>query len=663
MKLKTRSSDRFRLVCILLFQVFLFSAIIAQFYKVQIIEGEKWEKVAENQHRKYETIPYKRGSFYSNTFIKKGAQKKQTFVCDVQKFHLYIDPLKIPEYHKKKIMEKLFSTVQTPFEEKKKIEKDFYKKTHFRKIFSYIDRSTLDDILAWWKVFYKKEKLPSNAIFYSQEYKRFYPLGNSLGQVLHTVLREKEAKTKHAIATGGLELIFQDLLRGKKGKKRLLRSAHNALDTHEKIEEKEDGADIYLTINHYIQAICEEELEKGIKKSNAKGGWAVMMDPYTGEIYALAQYPFFDLSSYQKYFNDPRLEPHSKCKAITDTFEPGSIMKPLILAIAMKANKELEKQGKQPLFHPDEKIATHDGRFPGRPFPLKDGRRRRFMNMDLAVQKSANIYMGKIMQRMVETMGDMWLKKALEELGFGQKTGIEMPAEALGIVPTPGKLHPNNTLEWSTPTPYSLAIGHNILVNTMQMAIAYSMIANGGYKVAPTLVKKIVKEKNGEKILIPHEKKSPLKKVISTDITNRLVQSMKFVTKIGGTSRGGDLFGYTEAGKSGSSEKIINGKYSHDHYISSFAGFTPVKDPRFVLIVVVDEPEKKFIPGVGSNYLGGVCASPIFSGIAKRTLRYLGVAPDDPFGYPYRDSRRDPLKADMTEEIKKLKKLDLEWNR
>lgn len=656
MSLKTCSSDRFRLACLLLFQTFLFSAVIARFYKIQIIEGEKWEKVAENQHKQYETIPYKRGSFYSNIFLKKGAQKNQPFAVDVPKFHIYIDPLKIPDTYKEIMVQNLFSLVHVPFEEKKKVKEGFYKKTHYKKIFSFVDRIELDEILSWWKPFCRKEKIPINALFYSQEYERCYPLGSSLGQVLHTVLNEKDPTTNRSIPTGGLELVFSEDLEGKPGKKYYTKSAINALDTHQIIDEKEDGSDIYLTVNHYIQAICEEELKKGVEAANAKGGWAVLMNPYNGEILSIAQYPFFDPSRYREYFNDPVLEEHTKAKAVTEAFEPGSIFKPIIMAICMKANEELLRKGQKPLFLPEEKIETKNGHFPGRPFPLKDGRTRKYMNMDLALQKSGNVYMGKVMQRLVEKMGDQWIKNALEEFGLGKKTLIEMPAEASGVIPTPGKRHPNGTLEWSKPTPYSLAIGHNLLVNTIQMAVAYSIIANGGYKINPTLIKKVGKAKGG---LL---EKPRMKKILNKEITDRLTRSLKFATKLGGSASKAEVYGYTEAGKTGTSEKIINGKYSHDHYISSFVGFAPAKDPNFVLIIVMDEPEAKIIPNKGKNYMGGACAAPVFAKISKRVLHYLGVAPDDPFGYPYKDARRDAAKADMNTEIKQLRKLDSEWN-
>lgn len=660
MSLKTQSSDRFRLVCIFLFQTFLFCLIVLKFYQVQIIEGEKWENKALCQHIKYESIPYKRGAFYSNIFLKKGAQKKQSFALDVPKFHLYIDPMKLKDSVKKPMMEKLFSLIETSSEKKEKIQRDFQKKSRYRRIYSFIDRTILDQILDWWKPFYKNEKLESNALFYSQEYQRSHPLGTCLGQVLHTVLKEKDSMSKKALPTGGLELAFKDLLEGKSGKKVFISSPNNRLDDPRVLEEKEDGADIYLTIDHFIQTICEEELEQGVKRANAKGGWAVMMDPNTGDILALAQYPFFDPSNYQKYFNEKELEEHTRCKPIVDTFEPASIMKPIIMAIAMQANEELEKKGEKPLFAPDEKIDTKSGKFPGRTFPLKDGKCHYFMNMDIALQRSANIYMGKIMSRIVEKMGDLWLKEKLEYLGFGEKTGVEFPAEASGLVPTPGKLHPNGTLEWSKPTPYSLAIGHNLLVNSLQMSVCYSMICNGGYKVSPTLIKKIVKNKDDKEVVIPKPEKSLLVKVLTEDMANRLKKSLKFVTKPGGSARLGEVIGYTEAGKTGTSEKIIDGEYSHEKYISSFIGFAPVEDTKFVLMVVMDEPEKKWIPGVGTNHLGGVCSAPVFSKIAERTLHYLGVAPDDPFSYSKKNIKGK--KADMTDEIEELKNIYLKWN-
>jgi cell division protein FtsI (penicillin-binding protein 3) len=432
------------------------------------------------------------------------------------------------------------------------------------------------------------------------------------------------------------------------------------------VQDPENGADIYLTVNHYLQAIAEEELKIGIEKTKAKGGWALMMDPVTGEILCAAQYPFFDLTRYQEYFNNPANEEHTRIKAVGDAFEPGSIFKPITLAICLKANEELVSAGKAPLFSPQEKIATSNGRVPGRATPIKDGHVHHFLNMYLGLQKSSNVYMSKLILRVVERMGDAWYRKALTDLfGFGKVTNIQLPAENPGQVPTPGKLHPNGKLEWSLATPYSLAMGHNILVTSMQMIRNYAIIANGGWDVQPTLVRKIVKKKvsGEEEVLFEHKTNlQKRKRILSQESTKEIVRAMKFVTKPGGTSPWADVVGYTEAGKTGTSEKIIDGNYSHQHYISSFVGMAPATNPRFVLMVVVDEPEVKYIPGMGKSYMGGVCAGPIFREIAKRSLQYLGVVPDDPYGYPYGDPRRDPKRADWMAEVKEMSELYQRWN-
>jgi cell division protein FtsI (penicillin-binding protein 3) len=264
-------------------------------------------------------------------------------------------------------------------------------------------------------------------------------------------------------------------------------------------------------------------------------------------------------------------------------------------------------------------------------------------------------------------MGDKWYRNALEEtFGFGQKTNIELPAENQGLLPTPGKLHPNGKLEWSMPTPYSLAIGHNILINSIQMVRAYAAIANGGYLVQPHLVRKIIRKRaDGTQETIVDRTGALMpesKQVLDTAMAERLVQGMKFVTKEGGTSKRADVMGYTEAGKSGTSEKIIAGNYSKQHNISSFLGFVPAKNPRFVLLVSLDDPESKYLPGVGKQQHGGVCAAPVFRQIAQRSLQYMGVEPDDPYGYPQGDPRRDSHKADWAKEVEDLKKIYQQWN-
>jgi cell division protein FtsI (penicillin-binding protein 3) len=342
-------------------------------------------------------------------------------------------------------------------------------------------------------------------------------------------------------------------------------------------------------------------------------------------------------------------------------------MKPLTMAIALKANCELQKRGKRALFSPEEKIATWQGSFPGRTKPIHDTRSHRFLNMTMAIQKSSNIYPARIIQRVIEALGEKWYRDMLQDIfGFGLKSGIELPSESPGVLPMPGKMHPNGKLEWSTPTPFSIAFGHNILANSIQMLRCYAILANGGYDVRPTLVRKIVRaHPDGKNEIILDNTKSErlqMPRLLEPEIVQEVVKGMKYTTKTGGTASKADISGYTEAGKTATSEKIKEGTYSKKDHISTFIGFAPVNQPRFVLLIAIDDPEFKYIPGVGRNQQGGNCAAPAFREIGLRTLQYLGVEPDDPYGYPIGDPRRDPEKADWMKEIKALKELYTQWN-
>ncbi|MBN1915069.1 MAG: penicillin-binding protein 2 [Parachlamydiales bacterium] len=650
--------DNYFLVVLAVGIFFLFSLLILRFFHLQVIEGERWTTIGQKQHKKFSMVPFERGHFFSNTSIGQSMQSDQPFVINVVEFHLFADPDAIPFNNKKEILQKIYQTIALDEKEKEFVASQLYKKSRCRKLIWWIDKNKRDLLEDWWVAYAHKHKISPNALYFIHDYHRSYPFGTMLGQVLHTVRDEVDPHNKQHIPTGGLEQSFDHFLRGKEGKKMVVHSPRHPLGIGEIIENSHNGADVYLTINHYLQAIAEEELKKGVEAVHAKGGWAVMMDPSNGHILAMAQYPFFDPREYRKYFNDPTLMEHGRVKPLMDAFEPGSIMKPVTMAICLKANQEYFEKMKKPLFDPNEKIATSDGHFPGRRIPITDLRGHKYLNMYMGIQKSSNIYMAKVIQRVISVFGDFWYRQALKDFGFGDKTGVELPMESPGMVPTPGKLYPSGKLEWSKATPYSLAIGYNILVSSMQILRCYGILANGGKDVHPTLIKKIMCE--GKEI--PLQRNVSSKQIIDPQSVSVILRALKFTTKMRGTAPKGDIPGYTEGGKTSSSEKIIGGRYSKDLHISSFVGIAPMSAPRFVLMVVIDEPEKKFVPGVGKIHHGGICAAPVFSKIAARSLQYLGVAPDDPFGYPYGDPRRDARRADWSLEVQNLHELYERWN-
>ncbi len=658
--------ERKRLALVFVGLFFLFAVLIVQFYRIQILEHQKWNKIAASQHFITVEEPARRGLFYPNDSLRVAPGGAiSPFVIDIPKFHLYIDPISIPSQHRAAIIEKLLLILRLEDKEKQKLIKQFDKKSRSRKLVMWIGQKTHEEIVQWWNAFAKQKKIARNAVFFVQDWKRSYPYGKLLGQVLHTVRDDRDPKTHRGIPTGGLETIFDKVLAGKDGKRQIMRSPRHPLDEGRLVVPPEHGADVYLTIDHTIQAIAEEEIEKAVLKTGATGGWAMLMDPYTGEILAFAQYPFFKPASYRQFFNNPKLLDDTKVKGITDPYEPGSIFKPVTIACGLLANAELAKQGKPPLFSIQEKIPTWPKSYPGRSKIMKEmGRSHRFLNMYLGMQKSSNNYMATIANRIIDHLGVSWYRSCLQDVfGFGLKTGVELPGESCGLVPRPGKKHPNGALEWSPATPYSLAIGHNILANGLQMMRAYAILANGGFEVRPTLVRKIVKsdQKGEEIILLDNTVPRQRKRVLPLEVVTEVVKAMKYVTKGGSGSRG-DIYGYTEVGKTGTSEKVVNGVYSKKNHVSTFLGFAPLSKPRFVLLIAIDEPEYKYIPGVGWNERAGICAAPVFREIGSRVLEYLGVEPDDPYGYPSGDPRHNKEKADWNKEVKELAELCKRWN-
>lgn len=657
--------DRRRLLMVVLGIVLLLSLLVMQYYFIQVGQHHHWTQLAKRQHFLAVDEPFIRGSFYSNASIGRShPDKPQKLVLDIQKVHLYADPASIPEEYHSEIASGLQSALWlTKQQQQKLLHQLAQKKSRSRKLALWLDNSAKERILNWWRPFAKSRHIASNALFFVSDYQRSYPFGKLAGQVIQTVQQKRDEKTGQALPTGGLELSCDKYLRGCKGKRLLMRSPRNSLETSDVVTLPENGADVHLTINHVLQSIAEDEVAKAVHRTNAKSGWAVMMHPKTGEILALAQYPYFYPEHYADYFNDPDKRDLSKVKAVSDANEPGSVMKPVTVAITLMANEELKRRGEKPLFDPDEKMATFDGSFPGRR-PLKEITYHRFLNMNMGMWRSSNIYMARLVQRVIDRLGNDWYRQTLWQVfGFGQKTGIELPGESAGVLPMPGKLHPNGALEWSVPTPFSMAIGHNVQITSLQLVRAYACLANGGRLVKPTLIRKVVK--NNEVILdnVSQEKFKAFPQVLHPSTIGPVTSAMKYATKKGGASFRGDIYGYSETGKTGTTEKIINGVYSRKDHVVTFVGFTPAINPAFVLLVTIDEPEHGYIPGIGKRHMGGFASALAFREIGKRSLAYLGIPPDDPHGYPVGDPRHDASKADWVKETQELQELYNSWNR
>lgn len=628
-----------------------YSLLILRYYKIQICEGKRWAVEALGQHEFRVQDPFRRGTFFSQMNARNGEQEQfQPLAIDITKFHLCLDAVAIPEGHRDLIARKIFTLVGEDNYES--IRKEFDKKSRHRKLVLWLGHGERDRVLNWWRKYAAKHKLPSNALFFISDYQRSYPFGKLLGQVLHTLREIKDEKTGKAFPTGGLEAYFNHILEGEPGERKLLRSPLNRLDVDKITKIPRDGADIYLTVNPCIQTIAEEELEKGVKEAQARGGRLILMNSHTGEILALAQYPFFHPAQYKDFFNDKEKIEHTKVSSVSDVFEPGSIMKPITVAIALLANEEMEKRTGKSLFDPNEPIDVTRTLFPGRKqFPLRDISTNRRLNMYMAIQKSSNVYVAQLADRIVQNLGNLWYEEKLSSLGFGEKTGIELPGEALGLVPSSKRFHINDSPEWSLSTPYSLAMGYNLLATGMQMVRAYAILANGGYDVRPTLIKKIVAS-SGEEYVLRSQNRG--KRLLSQDIVDQVLKAMRFTTCPGGTGFRAAPKNFSSAGKTGTTEKLVQGRYDKRRHISSFIGITPLypqdSSVPLVMLISIDDPEHSVRADGTKNYMGGRCAAPVFARVADRVLPYLGVS-------------EDKKTYDYTREVSAMKSLYEEWNR
>ena len=609
---------------ILAFSVFLlFSSLILAFYKVQILEFAKWSKIAKTQHKMAVEEPCKRGIFFGRSLCPSNPKAAIPLVIDLYRYHLHVDPYLIPQEHRLKFTREISKRFGLDANE---VKLELLKKSRSRRLLSFLTRSEKEAIESWYKEFVALTRVSKKGIFFTQDYKRHYPYGESLGQVLHTY--RYDSKRGLGYPTGGLELFFDPVLKGEKGKKILLRSPRQKIDQDELVEPAKDGFDIQLTIDPVVQAIAEVELEKGVLTAGAKGGSVVIMDPHSGEIMAIASYPFFHPGRVEEYYNDFKKMDATRLRAVNDSFEPGSIMKPISALVALLANQELIDKNRSPLFSPIEMMDVTDTSFPGRLKPIKDVRSHRFLNMRLALQKSSNVYVARLIERVIKNLGEKWYRKQLSDLFlFGKKSGIELPSEHLGMLPEIGKKYQSGLLEWSVPTPFSLAMGYNLQCNQVQILRAFASIINGGYLVKPTLIQKIA---NPTKTIFEQETRKSHKLPLNTFDLDEIKKALVFTTQKGGTAVYGNIRGYTEGGKSGTTEKLVNGSYCATKHYASFIGFAPFQNTKFVMIVGIDEPQYQIIPGLGYNHYGGKCSARVFSRIGEKLLPYLGVAPDDP---------------------------------
>jgi cell division protein FtsI (penicillin-binding protein 3) len=426
----------------------------------------------------------------------------------------------------------------------------------------------------------KLEKLGYAGLGFYPEELRFYPQGPVAAQILgYAGLDNKGLE--------GLERSLEGTLAGQPGSQTIVKDPFGrALDVVETKPET-PGKDVRLTIDRQIQANAEEILADTVRRWSAKSATAVVMDPRTGEILAMATAPRFNANRFGKTRADRR-----RNRAVTDTYEPGSTFKLVTVAAALQEGMVSPRSSYR--LPPTLKVAD-------RTIRESHSRGTQRMSVREIVEYSSNIGTVTIAQRLGEGRLASWI----DRFGFGKSTGTDFPGESAGFA-LPLE-------EWSGSTIGTVPIGHGIAVTPVQMARAYSVIANGGLLVKPRLLDRI----GGESVA-----GRQARRIVSRDVAAQMLSMLRGVV-VEGTGTGAAIPGYTVAGKTGTAAKIDpDGTYSTSRYVASFVGLVPASKPELVVMVMVDEPR--------GGYYGGTVAAPVFRDIARFNLQYLEIPQDAP---------------------------------
>ena len=453
-----------------------------------------------------------------------------------------------------------------------------YREVSSNKKFVWIKRKAAADEIT------NLKKLALSGVRFRSEQKRFYPKRELAANVIGFVGTDD-------LGLAGIEYIYQEKLKGivysqpieQDGKGRNIQALGNFSRS------KLGNYDLMLTLDEVIQFTAEYHLKNQVEKYRADSGIAVVMDPNSGEIYAMANVPQFNPNNFNEFDPESR-----KNNSVVSSYEPGSIFKPIVAAAALDRG----------VAGPNDKFFCENGNFKIGDMQIGEASNHRFgfLTMREIISESSNIGAIKIAQK----LGKDSFYEYIQKFGFGQKAGIRLPGVSSGLL---GKKQ-----GWNGFSLASISFGHEIAVTPLQMVVALSAIANGGTLMEPHITKALMRD---GKVVEEIEPKK-IRRVVSEKTSRQMMEILKFAVKKG-TGKKAAIDGFDVAGKTGTAQKY-NAKtrsYSKTEFISSFIGYAPADAPRLVILVMIDNPK-------GSHW-GGVVAAPVFREIAKKSLRYLNV--------------------------------------
>ena len=410
-------------------------------------------------------------------------------------------------------------------------------------------------------------------VYSKREFRRFYPQGEAMAHVLGFTNVDDNGQE-------GLELAFNDWLRGSSGGKKVIIDRRGRIvESVDLVKQSQPGKDLTLSIDRRIQFLAFRELRNALITNNASSGSAVVLDVATGEVLAMVNLPTFNPNAASLGKPDAH-----RNRAITDMIEPGSTIKPITAAAALVAGKVT----------PATQFNTAPGWIPNGKWRTTDTHNYGVLDVTGIIRKSSNVGAAKL----AALVPDQQYYEFLRSFGYGQKTGSGFPGEAAGSLPPADR--------WCGTCKQTMSYGYGLSATPLQIAHAYATLGNGGRSIAPTFVK--------------GQRNEPVQ-VLSPEIARQVVEMMQTVTEPGGTATQAAILGYHVAGKTGTARKASAGGYSRE-YFAFFAGLVPVDNPRFAMAVVIDNP-------TAGSYYGGLVSAPVFQKVMEGSLRLMDVPPDD----------------------------------
>lgn len=569
----------------------LFLFLMFHIYKTQIVEGAMWRELAEKRWSTSETFQAKRGTITD--------RDGNVLAMDALAYNVSINPQLI---HNLGIAEQIKEGLASILEVDRKYIEDhlnatrkdgtYYANRELRQGGWNIEKEVADLLVAFsdeLKEELRKKKLGTDTgIYLAETYERFYPHEKFASQVIGYISLDGENKI-------GLESTYNDILEGQDGHISYQKDGQRVQIMGSDVDyvPAKDGQKIQLTLDRDIQNYAEEALRDVVEKYSPKSATAIVANPNTMEILAMANMPEFDPNEYWDTDYSAMYN-----HAVGSLYEPGSTFKIATLAAAID----------QGVFDPDEYFQSGSIKIANDPTPIRDHNRLGWGQITFleGLKYSSNVAFVKLGY---ERLGEQKFREYLTNFGFGQKTGIEVPNEATG------------TIRFQYPRDVAAAtFGQGVvLVTPIQQIAAVAAVANGGKLMKPYIVKSITDPATKTTTVV---EPTVVRRVISEESSRLANEYLEQVVadRERGTGRNAYIEGYRVAGKTGTAQKVVNNEYSTDKYVISFIGYAPVEDPQLIVFVIIDEPNDK-------NAGGGSVAAPVFREILLKSLRKLEIPP------------------------------------